>query len=461
MSVATTLIAPPLLKVALRRSGGIRRGNGPPGVMLQYPNVTKYIRYQFDSAVSYGILEGETVREIHGDLLGGHAETGVTHPLSQVQLLHPCEPGKILAVGLNYKSHLGGRPQPAHPEMFYKPVSALQDPEGPIVIPRDSTDLHYEGRTGPGDRQAGYGMHRARKRGDAIFGVTCGNDVSERNWQHGQGKDLQWWRAKGCDTFAPLGPAIVTGIDYGNLLLQTRLNGEVVQKQTTADLIFDVPPSIELDQRLGHPDARGHYLYRNPGQHPQALPGGRGRSGDRTRRHTAQPGQLEADLRTQLQTAPAARSGDVTVVGVGDVGGRVVELRSVGDAERLTADFHFHLLREVEDLEDGKIRVEEARPGKSIPSGTPEAHTSGLDKAGLGEPGASALARRVDAVQLGDFSNLVGSLVGARRVEHAAVLNVMGVPVMSVRMPLICQPPIVLAASPWFSHLRPTPNGRS
>jgi len=78
----------------------------------------------------------------------------------------------------------------------------------------------------------------------AIFGVTCGNDVSERNWQHGAGKDLQWWRAKGCDTFAPLGPAIVTGIDYSNLLLQTRLNGQVVQKQYTSDLIFDCPAII-------------------------------------------------------------------------------------------------------------------------------------------------------------------------------------------------------------------------
>jgi len=79
---------------------------------------------------------------------------------------------------------------------------------------------------------------------DAIFGVTCGNDVSDRNWQHGSQKDLQWWRAKGCDTFAPLGPAIVTGLDYGNLRLQTRLNGEIVQEQTTADLIFDCPTIV-------------------------------------------------------------------------------------------------------------------------------------------------------------------------------------------------------------------------
>jgi len=152
--------------------------------------------------------------------------------------LAPCDPGKILAVGLNYKSHLGGRQQPAHPEMFYKPVTALQNPGGPIEIPRDATDLHYEGELVAviGKKTRNVSPEEAR---GAIFGVTCGNDVSERNWQHGAGKDLQWWRAKGCDTFAPLGPVIVTGIDYGNLLLQTRLNGEVVQKQTTADLIFD------------------------------------------------------------------------------------------------------------------------------------------------------------------------------------------------------------------------------
>lgn len=200
--------------------------------------MTKYIRYRTDSAESYGILDGATVRELRGDLFGANSETGVTHALADVKLLHPCRPGKIMAVGLNYRSHLGNRPQPPHPEMFYKPVTALQDPEGPIVIPRNATDVHYEGEIVVviGKRAKDLSPAEAR---DAIFGVTCGNDVSERNWQHGPGKDLQWWRAKGSDTFAPLGPAIATGIDYGNLLLQTRLNGEVVQKQYTSDLIFD------------------------------------------------------------------------------------------------------------------------------------------------------------------------------------------------------------------------------
>jgi 2-keto-4-pentenoate hydratase/2-oxohepta-3-ene-1,7-dioic acid hydratase in catechol pathway len=204
--------------------------------------VTKYIRYRTDSATSYGILDNDTVHELRGDLFD-NSRTGITHPLANVKLLAPCQPGKILAVGLNYKSHLGGRPQPAHPEMFYKPVTALQDPGGPIVLPLESTDVHYEGEIVVviGKRARDLSPGQAR---DAIFGVTCGNDVSERNWQHGAGKDLQWWRAKGCDTFAPLGPAIVTGIDYSNLQLQTRLNGEVVQSQTTADLIFDCPAIV-------------------------------------------------------------------------------------------------------------------------------------------------------------------------------------------------------------------------
>lgn len=205
--------------------------------------VTKYTRFRSGSTVAYGILDGSVVRELRGGLFDPPEETGVTYALESVTPLAPVVPGKILAVGLNYKSHLGGRPQPATPEMFYKPVTALQDPEGPIVMPRDVTDLHYEGELvvvmGKPVRNAS-----REEAGAAIFGVSCGNDVSERNWQHGAGKDLQWWRAKGCDTFAPLGPVIATGIDYGNLLLQTRLNGEVVQKQYTADLIFDCPAIV-------------------------------------------------------------------------------------------------------------------------------------------------------------------------------------------------------------------------
>jgi len=202
--------------------------------------VTKFIRYRTASGVSYGTLEGDTIHEIQGGLFDAHTPTGATHKLSDVKLLYPCEAGKILAVGLNYKSHLGSRPQPAHPEMFYKPISALQNPGDPIEIPRDATDVHSEGEmvVVVGNYLRNASVHEAAT---AVFGVTCGNDVSDRSWQHGEKKDLQWWRAKGSDTFAPLGPAIVSGVDYGKLLLQTRINGETVQKQFTSDLIFDIP----------------------------------------------------------------------------------------------------------------------------------------------------------------------------------------------------------------------------
>jgi 2-keto-4-pentenoate hydratase/2-oxohepta-3-ene-1,7-dioic acid hydratase in catechol pathway len=208
----------------------------------------KYVRYRKNARAAYGILDGTMVREIAGDLFGPRKETGAIHPLSDAKLLYPCEPPKILAVGRNYKSHLSGRQQPDRPEIFYKPVSALQHPGEAIAIPADASNVHFEGELVIviGKRVSGATDEEARA---AIFGVTCGNDVSERDWQGGPHKDLQWWRAKGSDTFAPLGPAIVTGADYGKLMLETRLNGEVVQRQSTADLVFDCPAVVSWVSR--------------------------------------------------------------------------------------------------------------------------------------------------------------------------------------------------------------------
>ena len=205
--------------------------------------VTKYVRYRVNSTTGYGILDGDTIHGIHGDLFGKYSQTGAEHKLADVKLLHPVEPPKILAVGLNYKSHLGSRPAPPNPEIFYKPISALQHPDDPIKIPHSARNVHYEGELVIviGKKVKDASRDQAH---DAIFGVTCGNDVSERDWQSGAQKDLQWWRAKGSDTFAPLGPAIVTGLDYSKVLLQTRLNGEVVQKQNTSDLLFDCPTIV-------------------------------------------------------------------------------------------------------------------------------------------------------------------------------------------------------------------------
>ncbi len=210
--------------------------------------LTRYVRYQKDAAAHYGVVDGTLIHEIQGDLFGSRLLTGVTHPTDSVKLLYPCQPSKILAVGRNYKSHLGDRKQPDRPEMFYKPISALQNPGDPIVIPADAANVHFEGELAIviGRHAARVSVEEARA---AIFGVTCGNDVSDRDWQNGPHKDLQWWRAKGADTFAPLGPAIATGLDDGDLMLETRLNGEVVQKQSTADLTFDCPAIVSWVSR--------------------------------------------------------------------------------------------------------------------------------------------------------------------------------------------------------------------
>ena len=208
-------------------------------------NVKRYVRYVYQGKTAFGILDGEQIQEIDGDLFGRRAGSGRSRKLSEVKLRYPIEPSKVLAVGLNYRSHVGGSPVPKKPEIFYKPITALQDPGGPIVIPPGSKDLHYEGEfVIVMGKQA-----RRVSEADApgyILGYTCGNDVSERNWQNGtidKQPDLQWWRAKGSDTFAPLGPCIAIGLDYNKSRIQLRLNGEVKQDQVISDLIFG-PPGI-------------------------------------------------------------------------------------------------------------------------------------------------------------------------------------------------------------------------
>jgi 2-keto-4-pentenoate hydratase/2-oxohepta-3-ene-1,7-dioic acid hydratase in catechol pathway len=205
--------------------------------------ISQFVRYRDASGTaSWGLVHGDLIRELTAAPYLDHQVTSHTVRLADVTLLAPAEPPKIFAIGRNYKSHLGTRPQPTQPEVFYKPITCLQDPNAPILIPEGAENVHYEGelvlvigrRLGKGTPQ---------QAADAIFGVTCGNDVSERFWQNGgeggAGKDLQWWRAKGSDTFGPCGPMLVSGLDFANLRLTTRLNGDIVQQQTTADLLFD------------------------------------------------------------------------------------------------------------------------------------------------------------------------------------------------------------------------------
>lgn len=206
----------------------------------------KFVRYRDQGKAAYGIVEGDKVKEISGLPLTqvtkyasdySIVETGRAADLCNVELLWPCEPSKILAVGLNYRSHLDAqkRAAPTKPEIFVVPVSALLEPEGNIRIPPGAQTVHYEGELviviGREARRVPVSEAES-----CIFGFTCGNDVSERYWQK---NDLQWWRAKGSDTFAPLGPAIVAGFDWRQGRIETRLNGSVVQAGDFSELLFD------------------------------------------------------------------------------------------------------------------------------------------------------------------------------------------------------------------------------
>ena len=207
--------------------------------------VTRYVRYTEGATTAYGVLDGQTIRELSGNLFGSRRLTGRTLRLDQVKLLAPVVPGKVIAVGLNYLTHLGERPAATYPGLFAKMPTSIVGPDADVLYPADATNLHFEGELVVviGRRAQNVSVADAPQ---YVFGVTAGNDISERDWQRA---DLQWFRAKASDTFGPLGPMIVTGLNYGDLLLQTRVNGEVLQSQRTKDLVFDVPTIVSYISR--------------------------------------------------------------------------------------------------------------------------------------------------------------------------------------------------------------------
>ena len=206
----------------------------------------RFVRFQKGSeAPAYGVLDETRVTELLGAPFDGVRMGTKSYGLADVKLLSPCEPSTILAMAGNYRSHLADQPTPKNPEAFFKPTSALLEQGGAIVLPQGTNDVHYEGELVIviGKRAKDVSPDAALSH---VFGYTCGNDVSARDWQK---NDRQWWRAKGCDTFAGLGPWIVHDIDAADLLLTTRLNGKEVQKARTKELIFGVREIVSFLSR--------------------------------------------------------------------------------------------------------------------------------------------------------------------------------------------------------------------
>ncbi|WP_035958916.1 fumarylacetoacetate hydrolase family protein [Bryobacter aggregatus] len=234
--------------------------------------IERYIRYQHAGRISWGRLEGEQITPLSNAPYLNGRPLGSKKALREVKLLAPADPSKVFAVGLNYKSHIGNRTAPREPEIFYKPTTCLVASGEPIVIPAGAKNVHYEGELVLVLAKGGRNLNLAQASA-AIFGATCGNDVSERDWQNGKDKDLQWWRAKGSDSFGPLGPMLVRGSDYQKALLQTRLNGEVVQKQLTSDLLFDCPTIVSFISKYVTLEAGDVIFTGTPGATRKMSPG--------------------------------------------------------------------------------------------------------------------------------------------------------------------------------------------
>lgn len=201
----------------------------------------KIVRYSIGSQTEYGILDGERVQVIDGTPFPEIKKLNQFHKLNEVKLLAPCEPTKIVAIGLNYHSHAKevGQPAPEEPIMFYKPSSSVIGPEDKIYNP-GSTRVDYEAELGVVIKAQATKVSEK----DAmkyVLGYTCFNDVSARDWQK---NDSQWTRAKGADTFSPFGPWIETELDPGKVMLEAYLNGERKQQVNTSDLIFPVPALV-------------------------------------------------------------------------------------------------------------------------------------------------------------------------------------------------------------------------
>lgn len=198
----------------------------------------KIVRAKWNEECFYAVLDGDVLRPLKGEPFEQIVEDGRRIALEKAQLLAPCSPGKVVAVGLNYLDHIKemNDPMPDEPVIFIKPASAVIGPDEAIVCPRRSSRVDYEAELAAviGKRCKGVTAEEAP---EYILGYTCLNDVTARDLQPIDG---QWTRAKGFDTFAPIGPCIETELNPNHASIQSKLNGEVRQDGNTSMMMRSV-----------------------------------------------------------------------------------------------------------------------------------------------------------------------------------------------------------------------------
>jgi 2-keto-4-pentenoate hydratase/2-oxohepta-3-ene-1,7-dioic acid hydratase in catechol pathway len=199
----------------------------------------KFLRFQTqDKKVHIGWLKDDKVGLIEGNLFGEYRRLETTLELRSVKLLEPVVPSKILCMGRNYREHAQeqGEVVPEVPMLFMKPVSAIIPNSGQIVLPPQSHQVEHEAELVVVIGKKGRWIS-AEDADKYIFGYTIGNDVTARDLQH---RDGQWTRAKGFDTFSPLGPWIETDMDAADVLISCKVNSELRQMASTKEMVFTV-----------------------------------------------------------------------------------------------------------------------------------------------------------------------------------------------------------------------------
>ncbi|WP_232700129.1 fumarylacetoacetate hydrolase family protein [Brevibacillus daliensis] len=207
------------------------------------------VRFERNGKQKHGwlVADENKVRVIEGDiykqLSAKPIMTGLEVAANEVKMLTPCSPTKIVCIGVNYLDHAleMGKELPKEPLMFLKPSTTVIGPGDSIVYPKETKNLHYEGELGIVIKKLARRV-KAADADDYILGFTCAIDVTARDLQNSDG---QWTRAKGFDTFCPLGPVIAPKVNYSQLRIKTTVNGEVRQDSNTNQLIFKVPEIIE------------------------------------------------------------------------------------------------------------------------------------------------------------------------------------------------------------------------
>ncbi len=205
----------------------------------------KIYRYLYERKEYYGILKEENLYPIEGSIFRNFKVKKSYIPISEVKLLPPVKPSKIICVGLNYKTHAleSKKRVPKEPLLFLKPPTSIIGPNEIIIYPKMSKRIDYEGEVAVIIKKKAYQIKDEKEAFSYILGYTCFNDVTARDIQQMEGHNT---RAKSFDTFGPIGPCIVTDLDPFNLKIKTFLNGKLRQSGNTKNLVFSIPYLVKF-----------------------------------------------------------------------------------------------------------------------------------------------------------------------------------------------------------------------